>query len=123
MTHEQAITYALALFVENYRDKFPVGDATKFVWCDMLSDLTADEVVQAARNWVARSKWPPTTADLRETLPRFCRCGKCNHCHHRAVERAKAACERGSMGADLDAPVHIGQALPPAVSPKPRLLR
>ncbi len=99
--HRAAVARALAVLSEVYQNKFHVGAMSLDAWSDVLADLTPQEVLNAVRTWTTREKWPPSVAELRQMIPRFCRCGKCSACHRRAVERAMAS----GPGADLDTPV------------------
>lgn len=96
--HRAAISKALASFATLYGSRFTVGSGALDIWASTLSDLTPQEVEDAVRLWTNTEKWPPTPADLRGLIPRFCRCGRCWPCRHRAVKRAQLS----SPGADLD---------------------
>lgn len=127
--HRAAMSKALATFAAFYPHKWVATAGAVDIWADTLSDMTADEIESAARLWVNTEKWPPTPADLRGLIPRFCRCGKCWPCRHRAVKRAGSS----GPGADLDSGETLDEqrrrffgrpaarpGLPPA--PQPRAL-
>ncbi len=116
-SYRNAVTKALAAFAAAWPNRWAQSSVTLAVWLDTLSDLEPTEVREAARRAVIEREWPPTVAEFRALVPRLCRCGKCYPCHARAVERAKRAVERGSLGADLDGPTHIG-ALTPRFVPR-----
>lgn len=46
-------------------DAKKVLSATVDLWTDMLSDLSVQAVMVAARQYIATSKFPPTIADIR----------------------------------------------------------
>lgn len=107
-----AVTKALAAFAVAWPNKWQQSQLTLAVWLDTLADLEPDEIRTAAKACVMGRTWPPTVAEFRQSVPRLCRCGKCYPCHARAVAAAKRAVERGSLGAELDGPTHIGQLIP-----------
>lgn len=107
--HKASVARAIAMISAAYPNKFNVGTLGVAVWSDMLHDLSPEEVMGATSAWISKEKWPPSIADLRGMVPRFCRCGRCSACHRRAVERAGRALERGSIGADFDS--NFGETL------------
>lgn len=100
MTHDEAIRMSVAIFAEVYQGRWEPGDATALVWSGLLMDLAPEEILTAAQLWASSEKWPPTPSDLRKLIPRYCRCGRCSSCHRSALDRAKAAIDRGAIGAD-----------------------
>ena len=100
--HRAAVAKSLASFATLYGSKFVAGSGALDIWADTLSDLTADEIQDAVRTWSNTQKWPPTPADLRGLIPRFCRCQNCAACRKRALARAGAAVARGSVGALME---------------------
>jgi hypothetical protein len=115
----QAVTLAFGLLEAAYGKKWAGGSPA--IWAQLLEDAEPEEVIPAVKAWCKANEWPPSPKDVLEAIPRFCRCGKCWPCHSRAVERAKRALERGSMGADFDTPERLtrGDVLPqrPALPP------
>lgn len=98
----RSIASAIAMIAECYRGKWAPGAASVNVWADILWELEPHEIADAVRAHCATEKWPPTPSEIRGRVPRFCRCGRCAHCHHRAVQRAM----KSGPGADLDTPLH-----------------
>jgi len=117
MTHQEAIAYALAMFRYAYQERFQVGAVAAKVWGDILADVAPEEVAASARAWCQSEKWPPTPADIRGLVPRFCRCGRCRACNARALERARGAVERGAIGSEDFTPERL------AISPHDTTLR
>lgn len=64
MTREEIKTI-VAYFKKAYKEKFEVSQGTFDVWCDCLSDLRHDVAIKAAHEYVRKSQFPPTVADLR----------------------------------------------------------
>lgn len=119
--HGKAVAFAVALFSEAYRARGWVpGPATLGTWAHLLRELRPAEITDAASRWCDASQFPPTPADLKGLLPRFCKCRRCGHCIARAANAARAALDRGAAGADFDGPTRIGD-IPPATPPARRL--
>lgn len=122
----------LVTFETAYPNRWHTPPMALEVWSDILADLEPEEIRAAARMWCEREKWPPTPAEIKGLVPRFCRCGKCRACGQRARARAL----RSGPGADLDLPGGetldearrrffgrpAGPALPPGRSDAGRLL-
>ena len=53
------------IFQKVYGDKFKIDQDGFNVWCDCLSDLRHDVAIKAAHEYVRKSQFPPTVADLR----------------------------------------------------------
>ena len=99
---EPTIVKVFSIFAATYGGRWTLGRESIGVWAAVLEEATAQELVQASLVWARTDEWPPTPAGLLSRIPRFCKCGKCPTCHHRAVERAGRALERGSAGATFD---------------------
>lgn len=112
------IARAFLAFEASYPHKWATKPRAIEVWSEMLDELEPEEIRAAVASWCKTHDWPPSPAELRGMVPRFCRCGRCWACHSRAVERAKRAIDRGAIGADFDGPTHITEIAP---SKAPRL--
>lgn len=99
---DQAVLQAFALFAQRYGKRWdiPAEAATGWAASLELDGATPAEVLTAAKTWSDSNKWPPCFADLRQAIPRFCRCGKCIACNRRAHARATAACNAGCQGSE-----------------------
>lgn len=53
------------IFQKVYGEKFKIDQDGFNVWCDCLSDLRHDVAIKAAHEYVRKSQFPPTVADLR----------------------------------------------------------
>lgn len=116
-TLSQALEVAFELFKNSYGSRW--AGASAEVWAMLLEQATPEEVLVASKKWCQEHDWPPTPKDLLQAVPRFCRCGRCWPCHHRAVERAGRALERGSAGADFDTPERLLPQPAPAMATTP----
>jgi len=95
------IARAFAMFDAAYGKKWEVRPFALEAWTEIMWDLEPEEMRAAVTSWCASEKWPPAPADIRNMVPRLCRCGRCSACHRRAVQRAMKA----GPGADLDTPI------------------
>jgi len=59
-------TRAIVQILKNvYRDKFDIKQGTFEIWCECMSDLRFDVAKKAATEYVKKSQYPPTVADIR----------------------------------------------------------
>lgn len=106
--HVAAVKLAFSMFQAAYNNKW--SGAAPEVWSALLEDATAEEIVKAAKDWCRGEEWPPTPKDILQSIPRFCRCGKCWPCQIRAMDRARMAVERGALDAALTLPERVTRA-------------
>lgn len=66
MEREQIKTILVEL-KKNYRT-FEISDTTAAWWHEALTQFEDAEVFQAVKNWVFTEKWPPTIADIVQSL-------------------------------------------------------
>lgn len=63
-----AITMAMRIFTEEYRDKFKISDNRVKIWQQMLRDFDSEAILGAAYHLVStREDWPPDIATVRKT--------------------------------------------------------
>ena len=60
----------LAILQTNYQKKIDNTEATVGVWLMTLQDFSAEAVLQSARLHMAKSKYFPTPAEIRENIVR-----------------------------------------------------
>lgn len=59
-------TKAIVQILKNvYRDKFDITQGTFEIWCECMNDLRFDVTKKAATEYIKRSQYPPTVADIR----------------------------------------------------------
>ena len=59
-------TKAIVQILKNvYRDKFDIKQGAFEMWCECMSDLRFDVTKKAATEYVKKSQYPPTVADIR----------------------------------------------------------
>lgn len=110
---EDAVRKLLAVLKGTYGQRFEPGAAVFEAWAFALDGVTDQELFSALQAWVKLEKWPPTPADLRGLVPRFCRCRKCDACQARAYKRAVA--NIGGGGEDFG-PEPIGNIVQRAIA-------
>ena len=64
MTREEIKAIVLIL-MNAYGEKFKIDQSGFNVWCECMSDLRFDVAKKAATEYVKKSQYPPTVADIR----------------------------------------------------------
>lgn len=64
---KEKIKIILAELKKNYRT-FEISDTSTAWWGEALADYEEIEVFKAIKNWVFTQKWPPTIADIVQSL-------------------------------------------------------
>lgn len=64
MTREE-LKEIIKVLYKAYGDKFKIDQSGFDVWCDTMLDLRFDVAKKAASEYVKRSQYPPTIADIR----------------------------------------------------------
>ena len=64
MTREE-VKEVIRILKDAYRDKFDMSQSSFNVWCENMSDLRVDVAKKAASEYIRRSQFPPTIADIR----------------------------------------------------------
>lgn len=55
----------IKVLMDSYGEKFKMEQSIFNIWCDTMMDLRFDVCMKAAREYVRKSQFPPTIADIR----------------------------------------------------------
>ena len=64
MTREETKAVVVIL-LDAYGEKYKIDQSGFNVWCDCMSDLRFDVAKKAATEYIKKSQYPPTVADIR----------------------------------------------------------
>lgn len=101
-TIAEALLRSFAMFETAYPNSWKKG-ANLAMWEMLLDGVEAQEIADAAKAWCTAqppNPFPPSPAQLKSLVPRFCTCGRCWRCNRRAIESHGRALERGAAGYD-----------------------
>jgi hypothetical protein len=124
MTIDDAVREVFTMMAAKYGRKWDIPAQAMPAWATQFEadGVEPHELLAVAKVWSDVKEWPPSFAELKTALPRFCRCGDCRACQSRALERAKAAVSRGSIGASSFVQPSISEMVASNLDERRRLL-